>query len=165
MRGFTNSLKREWEIVWRDQTNKLFWKSIDHQNMNKADKRQFQPKALLTEIQLKSDEQKRQSVAKWNTVPKYQFLYHFDDAEVIQDTFHLILTYLQHSYTGNAVDQSRLENFIKTFIPTFFDVEGDSFHRKTSDVYHATPPNEEVMTILLPQRSKRLVAAVVLLTE
>lgn len=143
MRDFADSLKREWEKVWRDQTNKLFWKSLDHQNINKADKRQFQPKALLTEIQVKSDEQKRQSISKWNTVPRYQFLYHFEDAEVIQDTCHLILTYLQHSYTGNASDQSRLENFIKTFIPTFFDLEGDSFHRKMSDVYDATPPNEE----------------------
>lgn len=76
-------------------------------------------------------------------MPKYQFLYHFDDVDVIQDTCHLILIYLHHSYGGNGVDQSRLENFIKTVIPTFFDLDGDSFQRRMSDVYDATPPNEE----------------------
>lgn len=142
-------MKREWEKVWREQTNKLFWKSLDHQNINKADKRQFQPKSLFTEIQVKADEQRRQSISKWNTVPKHQFLYHFDDIDVIQDVCHLVLTHLHHGYTGNATDQSRLENFIKTLIPTFFDIDSDAFQRKMSDVYDATPPNEEADDDLL----------------
>ena len=144
-------MKREWEKVWREQTNKLFWRSLDHQaqNLKGSDKRQFQPKVLLTEIQVKAEEQRRQSISKWNTVPKHQFLYHFNDAEVIQDACHLILTYLQHSYTGNAADQSRLENFIKTFIPTFFDIDSESFSRRMCDVYDATPPNEEADEDLL----------------
>lgn len=137
-------MKREWEKVWRDQTNKLFWRSLDHQGINaRSDKRQYQPKVLVTELQSKADEQRRQYITKWTAMPKYQFLYHFDNVDVIQDTCHIILTYLQHAYGGNAVDQSRLENFIKTIIPTFFDLDSDSFQRKISDIYDATPPSEE----------------------
>ena len=62
---------------------------------------------------------------------------------MIQDACHLILTHLHHAYVGNASDQSRLENFFKTFIPTFFDLDRDSFNRKMNDIYDASPPNEE----------------------
>lgn len=93
---------------------------------------------------MKSDEQKMQSIPKWDTLPKYQFLYDFDDEEVIMDCCHLILTYLRHAYNGNAVDQPRLENFIKTFFATFFDIDSDIFQQRMSDIYDTTPPNEEV---------------------
>ena len=139
-------LKREWEKVWREQTHRIFWRALDHQGLGakSADKRQFQPKVLLTEIQVKADEQKLQSLAKWETPPKCQFLYNFGDEEVIMDCCHLILTYLRHSYTGNAIDQPRLENFIKTFFATFFDIDSDVFQQRMSDIYDVTPPNEEV---------------------
>jgi len=80
----------------------------------------------------------------WNTVSKHQFEYVFDDVDVIQDACHLILTQLQYAYIGNEVDKSRLETFIKTFIPIFFDLDRDAFDMKMGDIYDATPPNEEV---------------------
>lgn len=67
-----------------------------------------------------------------------------DDVNVILDACHLILTFLHYSYSGNTVDQSRLEIFIKTFVPTFFDIENDVFQRRMSDIYDTTPPNEEI---------------------
>lgn len=139
-------MQREWETVWREQTQRIFWKALDHQGLGakSADKRQFQPKVLLTEIQVKADEQKVQSIAKWEPFPKFQFLYNFGDEEVIMDCCHLVLTYLRHSYTGNAIDQPRLENFIKTFFATFFDIDSDIFQQRMSDIYDVTPLNEEV---------------------
>ncbi len=44
---------------------------------------------------------------------------------------------------GNAADQSKLENFFKTFIPAFFDLDRDSFNRRMNDIYDTSPPNEE----------------------
>ena len=137
--------QREWEKVWREQTNKIFWKSLDHQGINvkSADKRQFQPKVLQTEIQVRYEEQRRQRIAPWNNVPKYQFKYRFDDVDVIYDACHLILTHLHYMYSANEVDKTRLETFIKTFIPTFFDIDRDTFQARMSDIDDATPPNEE----------------------
>lgn len=83
-------------------------------------------------------------IPKYNPRPKFQLQYYLDDPEVIEDACHLILTYLHHAYTGTSPDQSRLENFIKTFVPTFFDLENESFIQRMTDVYDSTPPNEEV---------------------
>lgn len=111
--------------------------------MKSADKRQFQPKVLQTEIQVRYEEQRRQRIAPWNNVPKYQFKYRFDDVDVIYDACHLILTHLHYMYSANEVDKTRLETFIKTFIPTFFDIDRDTFQARMSDIDDATPPNEE----------------------
>ena len=140
-------LQREWEKVWREQTNRIFWKSLDHQGIvvKIADKRQFQPKAMKDEVQVRYDEQRRQKVhAPWSKSPRYQFEYKFEDADVIQDACHIILAHLQASAIYNDGDKSRLETFIKTFIPTFFDLDRDSFDMKMSDIYDTTPTNEEV---------------------
>ena len=63
---------------------------------------------------------------------------------MIQDACHLILTHLHHAHVGNPTDQSKIESFFKTFVPVFFDLDRDSFSRRMSDIYDASPPNEEV---------------------
>ncbi|KAL9101497.1 MAG: hypothetical protein Q9163_003245 [Psora crenata] len=137
--------QREWEKVWREQTNRIFWKSLDHQGINVKiqDKRQFQPKVLHTEIQAKYEEQRRQRIIPWTSVPKYQFKYEFPDMDVVYDCCHLILTQLHHNHVGNDVDKTRLDTFIKTFISTFFDIDRDAFEEKMTDIYDATPPSED----------------------
>ena len=138
--------QREWEKVWREQTNKIFWKSLDHQGIlgRVADKRQFQAKTLQTEVHVKWEEQRRQRIAPWNNVPNYQFKFTIDDLDVVHDASHIILTQLQYGPSGNETDKTRLEIFIKTFIPTFFDIDRDAFEARMSDIYDATPTNEEV---------------------
>lgn len=112
--------------------------------MKSADKRQFQPKALQTDIQVRYEEQRRQITTAPYFVPNYQFRFNFEDIDVVHDASHLILTYLTHSFPANDLDKSRLETFIKTFIPTFFDIDRDAFQAGMSDIYEATPPDEEV---------------------
>lgn len=81
---------------------------------------------------------------KWTTTPKYQFDFTFDDVDVILDACHILLTYLHYSNGGNLGDQARAENFFKTFIPTFFGLDKEVFVNRMSDIYNATPPNEEM---------------------
>ena len=118
---------------------------MDHQGIaaKKEDKRQFQPKSLQTEIQVKYEEQRRQRLLSRNGLPTFQLAYDFKDMDVISDACHLILTHL-HFALANEVDKTRLETFITTFIPTFFDIDRDTFHERMRDIYDATPPNEEV---------------------
>lgn len=63
--------------------------------------------------------------------------------DVIHDACHLIMTYLNESWQGTEIDKGRLETFIKTFIPTFFDIDRDAFEARMSDIYDETPSNEE----------------------
>ena len=122
--------------------------------------RQFQPKQLQTEIQTKYEEQRRQRSISANPVSKYQFEYTFDDVDMIYDICHLILTYVHASNHGNTIDQTRVESFFNTFIPTFFDLDPDNFQRKMSDIYIGTPSNEEaedeaVAEEVAPARGRR----------
>ncbi|KAL8730758.1 MAG: hypothetical protein Q9166_003828 [cf. Caloplaca sp. 2 TL-2023] len=137
---------REWEKVWREQTQKMFWKSLDHQGINikTADKRQFQPKVLHTEIQIKYEEQRRQKAVSWKAPPKYQFAYEFEDVDVIQDACHLMLTHLHNSDKGNDEDKKRLERFFTIFIPTFFGLDQETFQTHMADIHDNSPPTEEI---------------------
>ena len=136
---------REWDKVWREQTNRMFWKSLDHQGIiaKASDKRQFQPKALVTDIQVRYEEQRRQRIVSWKPPPRWQFTYVFDDKEVIKDACHLILTHLYYSDNRNDEDRRRLEKFFTTFIPTFFGLDQESFQAHMTDIHDITPPNED----------------------
>ncbi|KAL8720502.1 MAG: hypothetical protein Q9225_002655 [Loekoesia sp. 1 TL-2023] len=137
---------REWEKVWREQTHKMFWKSLDHQGISvkTADKRQFQPKALHTEIQIRYEEDRRDKVVPLKAPPSYQLSYDFADVEVIQDACHLILTHLYNSDKINEEDKRRLEKFLTTFIPSFFELDQESFQNHMLDIHDSSPPNEEI---------------------
>ena len=137
--------QREWEKVWRAQTNNIFWKSLDHQGINakQQEKKTYQPKTLTNEIQSKYDEQRRQRLLPWSDVPRYQFRYEFRDADVIFDTCHLILTALHFNFPSNELDKSRLDTFLRTFIPTFFDMDRDIFEERMADIEDGSPANED----------------------
>ena len=92
---------------------------------------------------MRYEEQRRQKIVPWNDVPNYQFKYSFVDLDVVQDACHLILAHLRDTFLGNELDRSRLETFVKTFIPTFFDLDRETFELRISDIYDTTPPNEE----------------------
>lgn len=75
-------------------------------------------------------------------MPKFQLEYEFKDVDVICDACHLILTHLNH-VNGNEVDKTRLDTFITTFIPTFFDIDRDVFQERMNDIYETSPPDED----------------------
>ena len=124
----------------------MFWKSLDHQGINAkaADKRQFQPKVLHTEIQIKYEEQRRQKTAPWNGFSKNQFTFHFDDKDVIHDACHLILTFLHNQDKANDEDKKRIEKLVTTFVPTFFGLDQDQLQARMADIHDPASPNEEM---------------------
>lgn len=137
--------QREWEKVWREQTQKIFWKSLDHQSISakQADKRQFQTKTLQNEIQVKYEEQKRQREINMIRTPKYQFLYKFEDLEVLQDASRLILALAEHQYPS---DYPKLSNFVKEFVPLFFGLDAAEFSKRVQESFNTSPPTEYIDT-------------------
>lgn len=124
----------------------MFWKSLDHQGVNAKtiDKRQYQPKALHTEIQIRYEEQRRDLIVPWKAPSAHQLSYDFEDAEVINDTCHMILTHLHNSDKNNEEDKRRLERFLTTFLPSFFGLDQEAFQNHMLDIHDASPPNEEI---------------------
>ena len=133
--------QREWEKVWRDQTSKFFWKSLDHQGINakNLDKKNFQQKTLTSEIQAKYEEGKKTHEAGFGQ-PKHQFEFYFKDDEVIHDAAHLILVALEADRsTYNSGEQEKIATFLKDFVPVFFDLDRTKFIEFMSDIYGNGP--------------------------
>jgi paired amphipathic helix protein Sin3a len=121
--------QREWEKVWREQTQKIFWRSLDHQSLSvkQVDKRQFQPKSLQNEIQVRYEEQKRLQDIQEIQQPDYQFAFSFKDEEVLYDVARLMLTFAENN---SGADFSKAIPFIKEFIPLFFGLDANKFEQR-----------------------------------
>lgn len=135
--------QREWEKVWREQTQRMFWKSLDHQfvNTRAVDKRAVQLKTLQTEIQMKHEEMKREDKQIPGVMHKPQLQYLLEDTDVIMDLSHLLLVYIDQTM---ATDTPRLIPFVKEFIPLFFGLDSEWFNTQINAKLSATetPVNE-----------------------
>jgi len=143
--------QREWEKVWREQTQKNFWKSLDHQSLSvkQNDKRQFQPKSLQNEIQVRYEEQKRLQEIQEVQQPDYQFKYSFKDEDVLLDVARLVIAFAD---SNTIADFSKVIAFIKEFVPLFFGIDDKKFEQgvqipvrdsSTNDSGEDTPSADE----------------------
>lgn len=134
------SMQREWEKVWREQTQKMFWKSLDHQAVNakQADKRQFQTKTLVGEVQTRYEEQKKQRAlgASASQISQPQMTIHFDDTDVILDATYLVLIYAEQMH---STEFPRLTAFIKDFVPLFFGLDNEWFNMQLRAKMNESP--------------------------
>jgi paired amphipathic helix protein Sin3a len=135
--------QREWEKVWREQTQRMFWKSLDHQfvNTRNVDKRALQLKVLQAEIQMKHEEMKRADKQIPGVMHKPQLEYSLEDTDIVLDLAHLLLV---HTDQTMGTDTPRLIPFIKEFVPLFFGLDVDWFNSQINARVNATdtPANE-----------------------
>ncbi|KAF3480840.1 transcriptional repressor Sin3p [Arthroderma uncinatum] len=136
--------QREWDKVWREQMQKGFWRSLDHQAiiMKGNDKKLFLTKHIHHEIQTKFEEGRNHRRSGMQ-VSNYQLDFAFEDSEVILDATHLLLCYLDHSSAGFGADPQRVMAFIKDFIPVFFGIDREAFKNYLSEVYDSTSASED----------------------
>ncbi|KXS98156.1 hypothetical protein AC579_9993 [Pseudocercospora musae] len=122
--------QREWEKVWREQTQKMFWKSLDHQaaQAKQMDRRAFQAKTLQGEIQVRYEEMKRQSNNLPGIMREPQLEFNIFDNEVLLDATHLILVHIEQVQL--STDHPKLVDFIKDFVPLFFGLDITAFRKE-----------------------------------
>ncbi|WEW59315.1 Transcriptional regulatory protein sin3 [Emydomyces testavorans] len=137
--------QREWEKVWREQMQKGYWKSLDHQSSinKKDDKKLLTTKNFQAEIQAKFEEARALRRSGY-PVLNYQFKYTFADSEVILDTTHLILCYIDHNSAGFGADPQKVMNFVRDFVPVFFGMDREAVRTYLREVYDITPPSEDM---------------------
>jgi paired amphipathic helix protein Sin3a len=111
-------------------------------NAKGADKRQFQQKQLLAEIQTRRTEQERQRAIPFSSVPNYQFEYTFTDSDIVVDVARLLLAHIAHSHQSS--DKSKLEIFVKEFIPTFFGIPSERLDENGDSTSRRSPVDEEM---------------------
>lgn len=136
--------QREWDKIWREQMQRAYWRSLDHQAIASKgiDKKLFVAKHLQNEIQSKFEECKNLRKTGFQ-VPKHQYEFTFDDPAVLIDVTHLLLTFIDRNSAGFGADPQKVTNFIKDFIPLFFNMDRESFHLYMNEVTSGTSPMDE----------------------
>ncbi|KAI2786008.1 hypothetical protein POX_h09773 [Penicillium oxalicum] len=137
--------QREWDKVWREQMQRAYWRSLDHQAIatRQTDKKLFIAKNIAADLQAKLEETQSKRKAGFNP-PKHQLDMKFSDLDVLLDTTHLLCLYIDRSTTGFGADPSRLINFVKDFIPVFFGLDREAFHEYMDELMTNATPAEEL---------------------
>ncbi|KAL4798324.1 hypothetical protein BDV19DRAFT_357595 [Aspergillus venezuelensis] len=136
--------QREWDKIWREQMQKAYWRSLDHQAIASkgTDKKLFVAKHIQTEIQAKHEESKNLRKSGFQ-VARHQFESTFSDPAVLIDATHLLLTFIDRNSAGFGADPQKVILFIKDFIPVFFGMDRDTFHVYMNELSNGTSPVDE----------------------
>jgi paired amphipathic helix protein Sin3a len=135
--------QREWEKIWREQTQKMFWKSLDHQavSLRLSERRQFQTKTLQSEIQVKYEEMKRANNTTPGILRNPQMEFVVEDADVIVDATYLILRHIDEAF---STDHPRLSPFVRDFIALFFGLNAELFRERIDEKLNRSPQNGSI---------------------
>ena len=137
--------QREWDKVWREQMQRAYWRSLDHQAIatRQTDKKLFIAKNIQQDFQTKLEDtqSKRKTGAK---PPPHQLELKVEDMDVLLDTTHLLCMYIDRSTSGFGAEPQRLINFVKDFVPVFFGLDRETFHDYMDEISAAATPAEEL---------------------
>ena len=134
------ALQREWDKVWREQMQKGYYKSLDHQSIiNKGfEKKLYTTRNFQTELQAKIEESTSLRNAGYQ-VQKHHFQFAFEDMEVVLDTARLIIMYLDHNTATFGHETPNLINTVKRFVTAMFDLNGDAVVAYMNETYESNP--------------------------
>ncbi|KAL3478963.1 hypothetical protein BJX99DRAFT_94183 [Aspergillus californicus] len=136
--------QREWDKIWREQMQKAYWRSLDHQAIASkgTDKKLFVAKHIQIEIQSKFEESRNLRKGGFQ-VARHQFESTFSDPAVLIDATHLLLIFIDRNSAGFGADPQKVMMFIKDFIPVFFGMDRDTFHVYMNELSTGTSPADE----------------------
>ena len=114
--------QREWNKIWRELEQKVFFKSLDHLGLTfkQADKKLLTTKQLVSEISSIKVEQTNKRIHWLTPKPKSQLDYDFDDFDIFYDIIRLADIFIDHSSTYSNPDKLRLKDLLRTVISLFF---------------------------------------------
>lgn len=122
---------REWNKVWRDTEQKVFYKSLDHRGLTfkQTDKKYIAPRQLVSEIMTVKVEQSNKRLDLLTPQPQEQLSYFFKSTAIVGDMSRIILRFLDHS-TYSTNDKEKIESFFSTFVKLFFSIENDDIKQE-----------------------------------
>lgn len=115
---------REWNKVWREMEQKVFYKSLDHLGLTfkQADKKLLTTKQLVSEISTVKIEQQNKRLHPLTPKPQEQLKYKFNDFDILVDILKLSEVFIQNSSNYSANDREKLIHFQKFFWTSFFNI-------------------------------------------
>jgi len=132
---------REWNKVWREMEQKVFFKSLDHLGLTfkQADKKLLTTKQLVSEISTIKSEQTNKRLHPLTPKPQKQLDYDFTDNDVLFDITKLVYVFLNSSNSYSSNDRERLYEFFKSFISLFFSIDPQTTEAELAKRISQTP--------------------------
>lgn len=123
--------QREWNKVWREMEQKVFYKSLDHLGLTfkQADKKSLTAKQLVSEISTVKVEQQNKRLHPLTPKPQEQLSYKFTDFDVLYDILRLAEVFIFRSSNYSANDREKLSAFFKYFVSLFFNIPSDEVEK------------------------------------
>lgn len=105
--------------IWREQNEKFYLKSLDHQGINfkQNDIKQLRSKSLLNEIETLYEERNEQGIE--NNVGPHLIL-EYRDKSIIDDAANLLIHHVKRQASIHKEDKQKIKALIRQFIPDLF---------------------------------------------
>lgn len=115
---------REWNKVWREMEQKVFYKSLDHLGLTfkQADKKLLTTRQLVSEISTVKMEQQNKRLHPLMPKPQEQLNYNFKDYNLFIVILRLALVFINHTSSYSSNDREKLSEFFKLFLTRFFGI-------------------------------------------
>ena len=107
--------QKEWNRAWADAEAKNYYKALDLQGylIKATDKKLFNYRTLLSEIDVIKREQAEQLFIKGQVPPRYQLQYSFSRSEIFRDIVRLCFSFLdRQSHLFQEDDRVKVDRFI-----------------------------------------------------
>ncbi|EWC44603.1 hypothetical protein DRE_06684 [Drechslerella stenobrocha 248] len=131
--------QREWNKVWREQTAKIFYKSLDHQGntFKQNDKRTTTNRHFISEI-----DTLYKAADSGATDKPYHLKFSFPDLSVLLDVCRLLATQLDKDGAYSHSDRVKIATFIQDFIPKFFGIRKEDVESTVGNVSRKSPDDD-----------------------
>uniref|UniRef100_A0AAQ4R8A4 Paired amphipathic helix protein Sin3a n=1 Tax=Gasterosteus aculeatus aculeatus TaxID=481459 RepID=A0AAQ4R8A4_GASAC len=142
--------QRGFNKIWREQNEKYYLKSLDHQGINfkQNDTKVLRSKSLLNEIESIYDERQEQA-SEENGVPQLTLAH--EDSQILEDAAALIIHHVKRQTGIEREDKYKIKQIIYHFIPDMlFSQRGE-----LSDVEEELEEEDEEETSLEGGASKK----------
>lgn len=108
--------------IWREQNEKFYLKSLDHQGMNfkQNDMKYLRSKSLMNEIEALFDERHEQSEESNGAQAGPHMVLPYKDKSVLDDAANLLIHHVKRQTGIHKEDKQKIKSLIRQFIPDLF---------------------------------------------
>lgn len=143
--------QKNFNKIWRDQNEKYYLKSLDHQGINfkQNDVKYLRSKSLLNEIETLFDERHEQAEEGAGDVPTGPHMSHaYKDKSILDDAANLIIHHVKRQTGIHKEDKQKIKQLIRLFIPDlFFHPRQDLSDDEKDDEDTEDPDESHAMTV------------------
>uniref|UniRef100_A0A672MUD1 Paired amphipathic helix protein Sin3a-like n=1 Tax=Sinocyclocheilus grahami TaxID=75366 RepID=A0A672MUD1_SINGR len=138
--------QRSFNKIWREQNEKYYLKSLDHQGINfkQNDTKVFRSKMLLNEIETLYDERQEQASEDNATPPSGPHMtLTYEDSQILEDAAALIIHHVKRQSSIHKDDKYKIKQIIYHFIPDMLFARRGELSDVEEEEEEETEPDED----------------------